>query len=129
MSTNVFYINNIQWHVEYVKPYSPELVDRSGSLTVATTDPKTRTVYISEGLSNEYKLEVLLHELGHCFIFSYDLAKDIHEYVYPEYWIDAEEWICNFIAKYGYAIFKSAYGILGQNAWIFVPYKLDSIFR
>lgn len=42
----------------------PELVDRSGRLTVATTDPTSLTVYISEGLSDEYKTEILLHELG-----------------------------------------------------------------
>lgn len=126
---NVFYINDDPWHVEYVKPYSPELVDRFGRLTVATTDPKSLTVYISEGLSNEYKTEILLHELGHCFIFSYHLEDDIRRFVYPEYWEEAEEWICNFIAKYGYAIFQSAYSILGNDAWIFVPYKLDNIFR
>lgn len=126
---NVFYINDDPWHVEYVKPYSPELVDRSDRLTVATTDPSSLTVYISEGLSDEYKTEVLLHELGHCFIFSYDLTDNIRRFVYPEYWIEAEEWICNFVAKYGYAIFQSAYSILGKDAWIFVPYKLDHIFR
>lgn len=117
---NVFYINNDPWHVEYVKPYSPELVDRSGRLTVATTDPTSLTVYISEGLSNNYKTEVLLHELGHCFIFSYHLTDDIRRFVYQEYWEEAEEWVCNFIAKYS---------ILGNDAWIFVPYKLDYIFR
>lgn len=82
---NVFYINNDPWHVEYVKSYSPELVDRFGRLTVATTDPMSLTVYISEGLSDEYKTEILLHELGHCFIFSYHLTDDIHRFLYQEY--------------------------------------------
>lgn len=49
--------------------------------------------------------QVLIHELGHCALFSFDLICDIHQMVSREFWIEAEEWICNFIADYGMMIF------------------------
>lgn len=52
---------------------------------------------------------------------------DIHKVVKPEYWILAEEWACNFIADYGAKIFSIAYSILGNDAWMFIPYELDKV--
>lgn len=39
----------------------------------------------------------------------------------------AEEWVCNFIADYGLKIFQSAYEILGDQAWLYVPYELERL--
>ena len=50
----------------------------------------------------------MIHELGHCAIFSFDLLPDIHRMVKEKYWIEAEEWMCNFIADYGMMIFSIA---------------------
>ena len=47
--------------------------------------------------------------------------------VKPEYWIWAEEWVCNFIADYGAKIFSIAYSVLGNDAWMFIPYELDKV--
>lgn len=70
---------------------------------------------------------VLIHELGHCVIFSYDLFDEIHEMVYPEYWVDVEEWVCNFIADYGYTVFSTAKLIMGNDAWKVVPRELEKL--
>lgn len=70
---------------------------------------------------------VLLHELGHCVMFSYGLLDDIHSVVPPDRWIDAEEWVCNFIADYGREIFSVAYDIMGEDAWMYVPYRLEKL--
>lgn len=70
---------------------------------------------------------VLIHELGHCVIFSYDLFDEIHEMVYPEYWVDVEEWVCNFIADYGYTVFSTAKIIMGNDAWKVVPRELEKL--
>lgn len=43
----------------------------------------------------------------------------------PQYWIEAEEWICNFIADYGLQIFETAYSVSGDDAWTIVPQELD----
>lgn len=101
------------------------LVDRTGTRTVATTDPKTKCVYLSSTLQGDFLTQVLIHELGHCALVSFNLLDDIHKMVRPEYWIDAEEWVCNFIADYGLKIFSAAYSILGEDAWTYIPYELE----
>lgn len=118
-------MNGYLWHVNFVDPYDPILVDRTGTLTVATTDPSTLSVYISNDLDKEFQFHVLIHELGHCALFSFDLLDDIHRMVYPAYWVEAEEWVCNFIADYGIKIFSIAYDALGEDAIDIVPYEVE----
>lgn len=101
-----FEMNGYVWSIVEVAPNSSALIDRTGTLTVATTDPITLTIYISSELQGEFKARVLAHELGHASMFSYYLVDDIHRSVYPEYHIAAEEWACNFIADYGWKIFQ-----------------------
>lgn len=118
-------MNGYLWRVLWVTPTSEFLVDRTGDLTVATTDSKTRCVYLSNNLSGEFLTTVLLHELGHVVMISYDMLDDIHKAVYPEKWVEAEEWVCNFIAHYGRVIFNTAYKLLGDDAWKVVPRELE----
>ena len=110
-----FYMNGYLWHVEMVDPYDFSLVDRTDSLRVATTDPRQGCVFLSDELYGDFLRRVLIHELGHCTIFSYHLIRDIHQMVKPEYWIDVEEWICNFIADYGLQIFEIASYVLQEQ--------------
>lgn len=106
------------------------LYDRTGKLTVATTDPSSKIVYLSENLSGDMLMKVLIHELGHCVMVSFHLLDDIHRLVRPECWIEAEEWVCNFIAEFGYEIFSIAYSMVGNyyKAWEFIPRELDKVF-
>lgn len=99
-------MNGYVWRVRYVHPKSDLLIDRTGNARVATTDPTTLCIYISQELYGDFSDRVLIHELGHCALFSFDLLADIHRMVHREYRIDAEEWICNFIADYGRLIFS-----------------------
>lgn len=48
--------------------------------------------------------------------------------VKPEYWIEAEEWICNYIADYGTKIFTTFYIIVGDDAIRYVPRELNRMF-
>lgn len=102
-------------------------MDRTGRLTLATTDPTVLGIYISNDLSGEDLMTVLIHELGHAALFSYGLLPDIHRMVKHEFWMEAEEWVCNFIADYGMRIFKIAYAVLGEDAWMYIPYELDRL--
>ena len=117
-----FTMNGYLWRVCFVEPSDPMLVDRSGTLTVATTDPSTMTVYISNAIHGDFLCRVVIHELGHCAIFSFGLAEDIRRMTYPEYWIEAEEWVCNFIADYGLTIFEAGYSILDD-----IPYEIERL--
>lgn len=122
-----FTMNGYLWRVCFVDNDDPMLVDRTGELTVATTDPTTLRVYISNDLDGSFLTRVLIHELGHCAMFSFGLLDDIHRMVQPRYWIEAEEWICNFIADYGMKIFSTAYRVLGDRAIEIIPYEIERI--
>lgn len=118
-------MNGYSWMVKFVEPNSPMLIDRTGMLTVATTDPITRTVYLASGLTGNFLKRVFIHELGHCALLCFGLLDDIHRVVPEEYWIDAEEWVCNFIADYGMYIFNRAYQVLGDQTWMYIPQELE----
>ncbi len=105
-------MNGHLWRVCYVSPDSEKLVDRTASKRVATTDPTTFCIYLSNELSGDFLKTVLIHELGHATMISYKLLPIIHNFVRLEYWIEAEEWICNFIADYGDEVFGIANRIL-----------------
>lgn len=111
-----FYMNGYLWTIEFIDPFSPELIDRTGEQRVATTDPLTHTVYLSNLLHGDFLQRVLLHELGHCVMISYGLLDEIHRMIIPKYWIEMEEWICNFIADYGKEVFRVAHSFLGDSA-------------
>lgn len=118
-------MNGYSWRVCFVDSDDPMLVDRTGTLTVGTTDPVTLRVYISRDLGGSMLTRVLIHELGHCAMFSFGLLDDIHRMVHPRYWLEAEEWVCNFIADYGMKIFSIAYNILGDRAIDVVPREVE----
>ena len=122
-----FYMNGYLWKVFFVDPSSDLLMDRTGHLCAATTDPVTYCVYVSNALKGDFLNRVLVHELGHCVMISYGLLDDIHRMVKRTYWIEAEEWMCNFIADYGLKIFSIAYSLVGDDAWIFVPNELEKL--
>lgn len=115
-------MNGQIWTVRYAHPYDPNLIDRTHSLRVATTDPITRTVFLSNELAGNFLKTVLIHELGHCALWSYGLLDDIHRVVPEKYWIEAEEWACNFLADYGEEVLKISQSILS------VPYNFDKAF-
>lgn len=120
-------MNGYLWRIVIVSPFDPMLMDRTQTRTVATTDPVTKTIYISSLLKDDFLVRVLIHELGHCAMISFDLINDIHECVYPEYWIDAEEWVCNFIADYGRLIFSITREYLGDDAIYYIPHELERL--
>lgn len=122
-----FLMNGYFWWVKYVDPESGYLVDRTGKHRLATTDPRTHCIYLSNTLQGEMLNRVLTHELAHCAMFSYGLLPDIRQAIRPEYWIDAEEWVCNFIADYGRKIFSTVYDVLGDEAWMVIPYELERL--
>lgn len=118
-------MNGYLWRIQFVDSRDPMLMDRTGHQTVATTDPKTYTVYIDASLTQTFLIKVLIHELGHCALISYDLLEDIHRVVKPQYWIEAEEWLCNFIYDYGFRIFSVCYSLIGFDAWKMIPHEFN----
>lgn len=58
---------------------------------------------------------VLIHEIGHALLVSHGLLGIIHRAVLPEFWVDAEEWLCNYLATYGREVFDAASSLLGYD--------------
>lgn len=121
MITDKFKMNDYVWLVEFVDAHSPELIDREGVLRVATTNPVTHVVSLSDQLRGSHLMQVLIHEMGHCALVSYDLLRELHPMVAPEHWIDVEEFICNLLADYGWSIYQKAFKMFGYDAWKLVP--------
>ena len=122
-----FVMNGYEWHILRVDPNDPRLVDRTRNVRLATTDPNDLCVYLSNELSGEMLTRVLIHELGHCAIFSYGLEHEIHRFVKRRYWVEAEESICNFLADYGRIIFNRVAEVLGKDAWRVIPLEFDRL--
>lgn len=122
-----FKMDGLTWYILQVDSSDSRLVDRTGKLRLATTDPNTMCVYLSNELSGEILTRVLIHELGHCAIFSYGLDREIHRMVKRRYWVEAEECVCNFLAIQGRAIFEIAYDLLGYEAWTRIPTEFDRL--
>ena len=120
-----FYINGIHWNVQWTNPSNPILVDRTNVLTCAVTDPETMTIYLSDRLKGEFLNHVLIHELGHCVMFSYGLVNEIHRMCKKRFWIEMEEFCANLLADYGRQIFGIAYSVLGEQAIHVVPYHIE----
>ena len=122
-----FYMNGLRWNVRWTNSADPILVDRTGSLTVAVTDPDTMTIYLSNQLRGDLLTTVVLHELSHAMMISHGYLEQIHRYCKKRYWIDMEELIANLISQQAKEIFERAYDIVGDEAIRFVPYELERL--
>lgn len=105
-------MNGYIWDICWVSPDSPYLIDRTNTLRLATTDPEERAIFLSSKLSGRLLRRVLTHELGHATMISYGLIPSIRHFVNRAHWIEAEEWICNFIADYGAEVLSIVNAIL-----------------
>lgn len=122
-----FEMNGYLWRVRFTYPSDPVLIDRTGTMTVAVTDPGTMTIYLSDELSGDFLLRVLIHELSHCAMFSFNLLPEIHRMVKKKYWIEAEEWCCNLLSDYGRMIYETAYSVIGGRAVFVIPGELERL--
>lgn len=61
-------IGNHVWRVIRVAPGDPLLVDQTGAMRVATTDPVTRTIRISTDVMPPLLDRVFLHEATHAIM-------------------------------------------------------------
>lgn len=73
-----------------VPPYHPILY-RNGNPAIGCCDDITKTIYISNILSQSLMKKVLCHEIVHAAMFSYNVFLDYQQ----------EELLANIIATYG----------------------------
>ena len=83
-------INGKLWRVRLVPPQHPILY-RNGNPAVGCCDDTTKTIYISNAVSQEFMKKILCHEMVHAAMYSYNVPMS-----------DAvEEIVADMIATYG----------------------------
>jgi hypothetical protein len=102
------------WQVNLVSPGNPLLVDRTGRLRLATTDPETRSISISAQLLPPMLDRVLLHEMAHAITISHNLLPIIRYEIPDEYWVLVEEWSAELLEKHSMEAIALASESLGR---------------
>lgn len=83
-------INGVEWDVKFA-PKDDDVFKRSdGSYTIGCTDYNDKTIYLCDELYGCKLRKVLIHEVTHAFVLSYDIYMDIY----------SEERLCDFLATY-----------------------------
>lgn len=95
--------------------YSKKRSTDSNSHKTLKRDGKRKSI-INEAIGRDYDIRVLIHEICHCVLYSYGLLYDIHKAVKKDYWILAEEWICNFLYDYGLEAQQIGIDMLDENS-------------
>lgn len=96
-------INNIDWEIVLTNNCD-NLRRNNGTLTLGITDANEQTIYLFSVLKGNLLRKVLIHELTHAFIFSYNYYLSEEE----------EEFICSFIDTYGTDIINNADNLLNE---------------
>lgn len=123
-----FTLNGRAWKVTRVAPGDAALVDRTGTLTVATTDPATGIIRVSSALRGEELARVMVHEVAHAAMVSNGLLEDLHAWARPGFEVRAEEWACNLLADYGLNVLRAAHRAVGPVAWDYLPREFERMF-
>ena len=93
-----YYMNGIEWNVYRVHPKSDLLTRSNGTQTVGMCDRVTCCLYISDLLQGAFLRKVLIHEVCHSAMLSYDIDMSVEQ----------EEIFCDLIASYGDEIIRVA---------------------
>lgn len=91
-------MNGERWKIVVVPSNSKWLARSDGTLTLGVTDSNVMTVFLSKQLRGSLLRKVLLHELTHAWMFSYNYHLSL----------DEEEFVCDFLASNAEAIIAKA---------------------
>lgn len=97
----MFKCNGKTWNLAFVEPYNDNLTRSDGSRTVGVTDNNTKCIYINNRLEGAFLKKVIIHEVCHSAMFSYEIDMDIQQ----------EEFLCDWVATYGEEVFDIVDGI------------------
>ena len=97
-------MNNYEWVVKFRNVNSNDLRRSDGSFTVGVTDLNQMSIFLCDRLKGNFLKKVLIHELVHAFMFSYNYHLTIEE----------EEFVCDFVASNAEDILEYSKDILLQ---------------
>lgn len=124
-----FEMNGRGWRVVRVAPDDAALIDRTGTMTVATADPETGVIRLSSALAGDDLARVLVHEVAHAAMVSYGMLDELHSWCAPGFEVQAEEWACNLLADWGLTVLRAAERVIGARAWDYLPREFERVAR
>lgn len=89
-------VNGLNWKIVFTENDNDLIVNSSVRLGV--TDRNRLTIYLYDGLKGKLLRKVLIHELTHAWLFSYDYNLDV----------ETEEMLCEFLDTYAESIIDEA---------------------
>lgn len=89
-------INGLNWKIVFTENDNDLIVNSSVRLGV--TDRNRLTIFLYDGLKGKLLRKVLIHELTHAWLFSYDYNLDV----------ETEEMLCEFLDTYAENIIDEA---------------------
>lgn len=107
-------VNGRVWRVIRVPAGDPRLIDRTGTERLATTDPQTFTVSISETVVPPLLDKVLVHEMAHAVTISYGLLHPLHDGIPRESRVHVEEWAARLMERHAIEAAAKASESLGR---------------
>ena len=102
------------WKIQRVPHNDASLVDRTGHIRLATTDPITRTISISANVGAPLLDRVLLHEVAHAVTVSYGLLDYLRQNIPRELWVLVEEWAAELMELHSIEVAIIASQALGR---------------
>lgn len=109
-----FVINGEVWRVIRVPAGDPRLIDRTGVARLATTDPRSRTICISEKVGPSLIDRVLLHEVAHAVTVSWGMLPRVRMDVLEGDTIGVEEWAAQLMENHAIEAIDAASTALGR---------------
>lgn len=88
-----FTVNGLHWHMSYANADLAEL-NPDDNAYLGLTKYISQTILIRSDLSHELTRRTVIHELVHCFLFSFGMQTDKYD----------EEQLCNFVEAHMDAI-------------------------
>lgn len=102
------------WRVVRVSPGDPFLIDRTGILRIATTDPIAKTIRISKAILPPMFDQVYLHEAAHAAMIETNVPELLSGVVNAGSQVLTEELLAWFLETYGIEVINAVSESLGR---------------
>ena len=90
-----FVVNNLEWTMNFVDA-DKAFLNENGNTILGLTEYVSQTISIRKGMSEQLTRNTVIHELCHCFLFSFGFCSESYD----------EEAICNLFGSHADSILE-----------------------